>query len=92
VVFNKYFIILDDEHSHSEMIVEEKSEKPLKLVLKVGGSQTNVGSGDTPVYSAEESHDHHEKRHKHKKKKKKKSSEKEKHRHCEQAEEKKVRQ
>ncbi|XP_064640436.1 bromodomain-containing protein 7-like [Lineus longissimus] len=79
----------DDEHSHSEMVVEEKCEKPLKLVLKVGGSQTNVGGSDTPVYSAEESYDYHEKRRKHKKKKKKKNSEKEKHRHGEHGEEKK---
>uniref|UniRef100_A0A8C8Z7W7 Bromodomain-containing protein 9 n=1 Tax=Prolemur simus TaxID=1328070 RepID=A0A8C8Z7W7_PROSS len=55
-------------------------EKPLKLVLKVGGSEVTElsGSGHDSSYYDDRS-DHERERHKEKKKKKKKKSEKEKH-------------
>lgn len=54
-------------------------EKPLKLVLKVGGSEVTElsGSGHDSSYYDDRS-DHERERHKEKKKKKKKKSEKEK--------------
>ncbi|KAJ8354374.1 hypothetical protein SKAU_G00219410 [Synaphobranchus kaupii] len=57
-------------------------EKPLKLVLKVGGSEVTElsGSGHDSSYYDERS-DHERERHKEKKKKKKKKSEKEKDKH-----------
>lgn len=55
-------------------------EKPLKLVLKVGGSEVTElsGSGHDSSYYDDRS-DHERERHREKKKKKKKKSEKEKH-------------
>ncbi|XP_048669910.1 bromodomain-containing protein 9 isoform X1 [Marmota marmota marmota] len=55
-------------------------EKPLKLVLKVGGSEVTElsGSGHDSSYYEDRS-DHERERHREKKKKKKKKSEKEKH-------------
>ena len=55
-------------------------EKPLKLVLKVGGSEVTElsGSGHDSSYYDDRS-DHERERHKEKKKKKKKKTEKEKH-------------
>lgn len=57
-------------------------EKPLKLVLKVGGSEVTElsGSGHDSSYYDDRS-DHERERHKEKKKKKKKKSEKEKEKH-----------
>ncbi|XP_035241527.1 bromodomain-containing protein 9 isoform X2 [Anguilla anguilla] len=57
-------------------------EKPLKLVLKVGGNEVTErsGSGHDSSYYDERS-DHERERHKEKKKKKKKKSEKEKDKH-----------
>ncbi|KAJ8290717.1 hypothetical protein GJAV_G00016670 [Gymnothorax javanicus] len=57
-------------------------EKPLKLVLKVGGNEVTErsGSGHDSSYYDERS-DHERERHKEKKKKKKKKSEKEKEKH-----------
>ncbi|XP_030638155.1 bromodomain-containing protein 9 isoform X2 [Chanos chanos] len=57
-------------------------EKPLKLVLKVGGSEVTElsGSGHDSSYYDDRS-DHERERHKEKKKKKKKKSEKEKDKH-----------
>lgn len=59
---------------------EDKAlEKPLKLVLKVGGSEVTElsGSGHDSSYYDDRS-DHERERHKEKKKKKKKKSEKDK--------------
>ncbi|OCT76105.1 bromodomain-containing protein 9 isoform X7 [Xenopus laevis] len=59
--------------------VDKPLEKPLKLVLKVGGSEVTELSGsghDSSFY--EDRSDHERERHKEKKKKKKKKSEKEK--------------
>lgn len=55
-------------------------EKPLKLVLKVGGSEVTElsGSGHDSSYYDDRS-DHERERHREKKKKKKKKAEKEKH-------------
>ncbi|XP_072880256.1 bromodomain-containing protein 9 isoform X4 [Hemitrygon akajei] len=60
--------------------IDKPSEKPLKLVLKVGGSEVTElsGSGHDSSYYDDRS-DHERERHKDKKKKKKKKSEKEKH-------------
>ncbi|XP_075777687.1 bromodomain-containing protein 9 isoform X8 [Pelodiscus sinensis] len=60
--------------------VDKPLEKPLKLVLKVGGSEVTElsGSGHDSSYYDDRS-DHERERHKEKKKKKKKKSEKEKH-------------
>lgn len=57
-------------------------DKPLKLVLKVGGSEVTElsGSGHDSSYYDDRS-DHERERHKEKKKKKKKKSEKEKDKH-----------
>lgn len=57
-------------------------DKPLKLVLKVGGSEITElsGSGHDSSYYDDRS-DHERERHKEKKKKKKKKSEKEKDKH-----------
>ncbi|MEE6512735.1 hypothetical protein FKM82_019938 [Ascaphus truei] len=58
-------------------------EKPLKLVLKVGGSEVTELSGsghDSSFYDDRSDHEQRE-RHKEKKKKKKKKSEKEKDKH-----------
>nr|XP_021153731.1 bromodomain-containing protein 9 isoform X6 [Columba livia] len=59
--------------------VDKPLEKPLKLVLKVGGSEVTElsGSGHDSSYYDDRS-DHERERHKEKKKKKKKKSEKEK--------------
>lgn len=58
---------------------DQPLEKPLKLVLKVGGSEVTElsGSGHDSSYYDDRS-DHERERHKEKKKKKKKKSEKEK--------------
>lgn len=66
-----YFLNLD--------YVDKPLEKPLKLVLKVGGSEVTElsGSGHDSSYYDDRS-DHERERHKEKKKKKKKKSEKEK--------------
>ncbi|XP_043575265.1 bromodomain-containing protein 9 isoform X3 [Chiloscyllium plagiosum] len=60
--------------------VDKPPEKPLKLVLKVGGSEVTElsGSGHDSSYYDDRS-DHERERHKDKKKKKKKKSEKDKH-------------
>nr|XP_023961956.1 bromodomain-containing protein 9 isoform X1 [Chrysemys picta bellii] len=62
--------------------VDKPLEKPLKLVLKVGGSEVTElsGSGHDSSYYDDRS-DHERERHKEKKKKKKKKSEKEKEKH-----------
>lgn len=67
-------------------------EKPLKLVLKVGGSEVTElsGSGHDSSYYDDRS-DHERERHKEKKKKKKKKSEKEKHLDDEERRKRKVR-
>lgn len=68
-------------------------EKPLKLVLKVGGSEVTElsGSGHDSSYYDDRS-DHERERHKEKKKKKKKKSEKEKHLDDEERRKRKVKQ
>ncbi|XP_067911737.1 bromodomain-containing protein 9 isoform X4 [Heterodontus francisci] len=60
--------------------IDKPPEKPLKLVLKVGGSEVTElsGSGHDSSYYDDRS-DHERERHKDKKKKKKKKSEKDKH-------------
>ncbi|XP_064409329.1 bromodomain-containing protein 9 isoform X4 [Latimeria chalumnae] len=62
--------------------VDKPLEKPLKLVLKVGGSEVTElsGSGHDSSYYDDRS-DHERERHKEKKKKKKKKSEKDKDKH-----------
>ncbi|XP_012427236.1 bromodomain-containing protein 9 isoform X3 [Taeniopygia guttata] len=62
--------------------VDKPLEKPLKLVLKVGGNEVTElsGSGHDSSYYDDRS-DHERERHKEKKKKKKKKSEKEKEKH-----------
>ncbi|XP_038626316.1 bromodomain-containing protein 9 isoform X6 [Tachyglossus aculeatus] len=62
--------------------VDKPLDKPLKLVLKVGGSEVTElsGSGHDSSYYDDRS-DHERERHKEKKKKKKKKSEKEKEKH-----------
>ncbi|XP_039592179.1 bromodomain-containing protein 9 isoform X2 [Polypterus senegalus] len=62
-------------------------EKPIKLVLKVGGSEVTElsGSGHDSSYYDDKS-DHERERHKEKKKKKKKKSEKEKDKHLDEEE------
>ncbi|XP_078395557.1 bromodomain-containing protein 9 isoform X3 [Cetorhinus maximus] len=66
-------------HSYDGFI-DKPPEKPLKLVLKVGGSEVTElsGSGHDSSYYDDRS-DHERERHKDKKKKKKKKSEKDKH-------------
>lgn len=67
----------------SQYYVGKPSEKPLKLVLKVGGSEVTELSGsghDSSYYDDRSDHEQRE-RHKEKKKKKKKKSEKEKDKH-----------
>uniref|UniRef100_A0A671WBD3 Bromodomain-containing protein 9 n=1 Tax=Sparus aurata TaxID=8175 RepID=A0A671WBD3_SPAAU len=62
-----------------EIILDKALEKPLKLVLKVGGTEVTElsGSGHDSSYYDDRS-DHERERHKEKKKKKKKKSEKDK--------------
>ncbi|XP_063778742.1 bromodomain-containing protein 9 isoform X4 [Pseudophryne corroboree] len=65
----------------SQYYVDKPLEKPLKLVLKVGGSEVTELSGsghDSSYYDDRSDHEQRE-RHKEKKKKKKKKSEKDKH-------------
>lgn len=71
-----YFFFLNLDY------VDKPLEKPLKLVLKVGGSEVTElsGSGHDSSYYDDRS-DHERERHKEKKKKKKKKSEKEKEKH-----------
>ncbi|XP_058420393.1 bromodomain-containing protein 9 isoform X3 [Diceros bicornis minor] len=66
--------------SSYEDYTDKPLEKPLKLVLKVGGSEVTElsGSGHDSSYYDDRS-DHERERHKEKKKKKKKKSEKERH-------------
>ncbi|XP_064335230.1 bromodomain-containing protein 9 isoform X6 [Camelus dromedarius] len=66
--------------SSYEDYADKPLEKPLKLVLKVGGSEVTElsGSGHDSSYYDDRS-DHERERHREKKKKKKKKSEKEKH-------------
>ncbi|XP_064231909.1 bromodomain-containing protein 9 isoform X3 [Aotus nancymaae] len=66
--------------SSYEDYADKPLEKPLKLVLKVGGSEVTElsGSGHDSSYYDDRS-DHERERHKEKKKKKKKKAEKEKH-------------
>ncbi|XP_075068789.1 bromodomain-containing protein 9 isoform X11 [Mixophyes fleayi] len=67
----------------SQYYVDKPLEKPLKLVLKVGGSEVTELSGsghDSSYYDDRSDHEQRE-RHKEKKKKKKKKSEKEKDKH-----------
>ncbi|XP_004411681.1 PREDICTED: bromodomain-containing protein 9 [Odobenus rosmarus divergens] len=66
--------------SSYEDYTDKPLEKPLKLVLKVGGSEVTElsGSGHDSSYYDDRS-DHERERHREKKKKKKKKSEKEKH-------------
>ncbi|XP_072268133.1 bromodomain-containing protein 9 isoform X4 [Pyxicephalus adspersus] len=65
----------------SQYYVDKPSEKPLKLVLKVGGSEVTElsGSGHDSSYYDDRSDYEQRERHKEKKKKKKKKSEKDKH-------------
>ncbi|XP_063160340.1 bromodomain-containing protein 9 isoform X2 [Candoia aspera] len=67
--------------------MDKPLEKPLKLVLKVGGSEVTElsGSGHDSSYYDDRS-DHERERHKEKKKKKKKKSEKEKEKHLDEEE------
>lgn len=60
--------------SVSEGYTQEVVEKPLKLVLKVGGSQPTETIQDVYTHSPH----HEEKKHKHKKKKKKKDKDRDK--------------
>ncbi|KAG7276034.1 hypothetical protein CRUP_004431 [Coryphaenoides rupestris] len=60
---------------------DKPHEKPLKLVLKVGGSEVTEQSGSGHDSYYEERSDHERERHKEKKKKKKKKSEKDKDKH-----------
>uniref|UniRef100_A0A7N5KNI7 Bromodomain-containing protein 9 n=1 Tax=Ailuropoda melanoleuca TaxID=9646 RepID=A0A7N5KNI7_AILME len=79
-------VCLSTPQAHSEArclstdYTDKPLEKPLKLVLKVGGSEVTElsGSGHDSSYYDDRS-DHERERHKEKKKKKKKKSEKEKH-------------
>ncbi|XP_069476688.1 bromodomain-containing protein 9 isoform X3 [Ambystoma mexicanum] len=67
--------------SYDADYVDKPLDKPLKLVLKVGGSEVTELSGsghDSSYYDDRSDHEQRE-RHKEKKKKKKKKSEKEKH-------------
>ncbi|XP_075068780.1 bromodomain-containing protein 9 isoform X3 [Mixophyes fleayi] len=69
--------------SYDADYVDKPLEKPLKLVLKVGGSEVTELSGsghDSSYYDDRSDHEQRE-RHKEKKKKKKKKSEKEKDKH-----------
>ncbi|XP_067856750.1 bromodomain-containing protein 9 isoform X2 [Heptranchias perlo] len=68
--------------SYDDGFIDKPTEKPLKLVLKVGGSEVTElsGSGHDSSYYDDRS-DHERERHKDKKKKKKKKSEKEKDKH-----------
>ncbi|XP_072009191.1 bromodomain-containing protein 9 isoform X5 [Engystomops pustulosus] len=71
------------DQSQSQYYVGKPTEKPLKLVLKVGGSEVTELSGsghDSSYYDDRSDHEQRE-RHKEKKKKKKKKSEKEKDKH-----------
>uniref|UniRef100_A0A4W3K9K9 Bromodomain-containing protein 9 n=1 Tax=Callorhinchus milii TaxID=7868 RepID=A0A4W3K9K9_CALMI len=72
---------LEALHS-THYFIDKPTEKPLKLVLKVGGSEVTElsGSGHDSSYYDDRS-DHDRERHKEKKKKKKKKSEKEKDKH-----------
>ncbi|XP_072268137.1 bromodomain-containing protein 9 isoform X8 [Pyxicephalus adspersus] len=67
--------------SYDADYVDKPSEKPLKLVLKVGGSEVTElsGSGHDSSYYDDRSDYEQRERHKEKKKKKKKKSEKDKH-------------
>ncbi|KAM5156999.1 bromodomain-containing protein 9 [Mantella aurantiaca] len=67
--------------SYDADYVDKPSEKPLKLVLKVGGSEVTElsGSGHDSSYYDDRSDYEQRERHKEKKKKKKKKAEKEKH-------------
>ncbi|KAM4029196.1 bromodomain-containing protein 9 isoform 6-T6 [Anomaloglossus baeobatrachus] len=74
---------LSSAPDQSQYYVGKPSEKPLKLVLKVGGSEVTELSGsghDSSYYDDRSDHEQRE-RHKEKKKKKKKKSEKEKDKH-----------
>ncbi|XP_077125631.1 bromodomain-containing protein 9 isoform X3 [Ranitomeya variabilis] len=74
---------LSSPPDQSQYYVGKPSEKPLKLVLKVGGSEVTELSGsghDSSYYDDRSDHEQRE-RHKEKKKKKKKKSEKEKDKH-----------
>ncbi|KAM9308239.1 bromodomain-containing protein 9 [Gastrophryne carolinensis] len=72
----------------SQYYVDKPSEKPLKLVLKVGGSEVTElsGSGHDSSYYDDRSDFEQRERHKEKKKKKKKKSEKEKDKHVDEEE------
>ncbi|KAG8572267.1 hypothetical protein GDO81_011997 [Engystomops pustulosus] len=74
---------LSSPPDQSQYYVGKPTEKPLKLVLKVGGSEVTELSGsghDSSYYDDRSDHEQRE-RHKEKKKKKKKKSEKEKDKH-----------
>ncbi|PIO22652.1 hypothetical protein AB205_0212430 [Aquarana catesbeiana] len=68
--------------------VDKPSEKTLKLVLKVGGSEVTElsGSGHDSSYYEDRSDYEQRERHKEKKKKKKKKAEKEKEKHVDEEE------
>nr|XP_018424364.1 PREDICTED: bromodomain-containing protein 9 isoform X3 [Nanorana parkeri] len=72
----------------SQYYVDKPSEKTLKLVLKVGGSEVTElsGSGHDSSYYDDRSDYEQRERHKEKKKKKKKKSEKEKEKHVDEEE------
>ncbi|XP_056376174.1 bromodomain-containing protein 9 isoform X1 [Hyla sarda] len=74
---------LSSPPDQSQYYVGKPSEKPLKLVLKVGGSEVTElsGSGHDSSYFDDRSDHEQRERHKEKKKKKKKKSEKEKDKH-----------
>nr|XP_033785681.1 bromodomain-containing protein 9 isoform X3 [Geotrypetes seraphini] len=77
--------------SYDTDYVDKPLEKPLKLVLKVGGSEVTElsGSGHDSSYYEDRSDYEQRERHKEKKKKKKKKSEKEKEKHLDEEERKK---
>ncbi|XP_040209296.1 bromodomain-containing protein 9 isoform X7 [Rana temporaria] len=72
----------------SQYYVDKPSEKTLKLVLKVGGSEVTElsGSGHDSSYYEDRSDYEQRERHKEKKKKKKKKAEKEKEKHVDEEE------
>ena len=79
-LYHHKMLLFSLEIHHEPIYTKEKTEKPpaLKLVLKVGGTQSETIK-DIYTHSP-----HEERKHKHhKKKKKKKDKEKERHRHSE---------
>ncbi|XP_073486764.1 bromodomain-containing protein 9 isoform X4 [Aquarana catesbeiana] len=79
---------LGSSGEQSQYYVDKPSEKTLKLVLKVGGSEVTElsGSGHDSSYYEDRSDYEQRERHKEKKKKKKKKAEKEKEKHVDEEE------